>query len=562
MTKKKQLWKLLPWLSLFLVVIGLTVGLVTEKWGVIPLVFLVTGLATGGLWVVWQSRQSKWWERRSTQAGTNAIVATVAVLVILGLFNFLGTRYNLRADLTENQLFTLAPQTKELVSSLHQLLKVWVFDANPNPQDRELLADYRLQNSEFQYEFVDPQANPGLVEKFGVKNSGEVYLEYGNKRQLVQTVDENQRLSEIKLTSGLQQIINPNTAKVYFLQGHGEHPLAAGKDAISQAVQGLGDKDFTASPLNLAEQPKVPDDATVVIVDGPKRSLLEGEVKALQDYLHRGGNLLLMIDANTDPKIDGLLREWGVTLDNRLAIDLSGAQVGIGPAAPLVTDYGKHPITKDFGNGISFYPIARAIETTPVTGVESTPLLLTKPYPNSWAESDLQSEKLEFHEGKDLKGPLTLGVALERKLPFPSTPSPTPSPTKESLLGVKGPKPTPSPAPIQGSQSTPLPTALPSPTASHQSVPTPKESRLVVLGNSNFATDGRFNQELNGDVFLNSVTWLSQENQQPLSIRPKEARNRRILMSTNQANVLALLSLLVLPLIGLVAAAVVWWLRR
>ncbi|MEH1890192.1 MAG: Gldg family protein [Nostoc sp.] len=552
---KKKLWKYLFWLGPFLITVGLTVGLVSQQWGLIPLAFLIAGIVISGLGIIWQSYQSNWWRRRSTQAGTNALVATLAVLAILGLINFLGTRYHLRADLTETQLFTLAPQSRELVRVLPQPVKVWVFDINQNPQDRELLENYQRQSSKFKYEYIDPQTRPGLAEKFGVKDYGEVYLESGDKRQLVQTVNENERLSEVRLTSRLQQLTNSTTAKVYLLQGHGERQLSPGKGAISQAIQGLGDKNFTTSPLNLGETSKVPEDAAVVIVAGPKRGLFEGEVKALQEYLNRGGNLLLMIDPNTDPKVDSLLQEWGVRLDNRLAVDVSGESVvGLGPATPLVTEYGQHPITKDFRNGNSFYPIARPLEISSVPGVEATPLLRTKPYPKSWAESDLQSEKLEFNADKDLKGPLTLGVALTRKA------------VKSASTPQAAPTPLPLPSPTTQSKASPTPTASPAPLAPTPS-PTPSsqtatESRLVVLGNSNFATDGLFQQQLNGDVFLNSVTWLSQQEKQPLSIRPKEPKNRRITLTTTQANLLILSSLLVLPLIGFAIAVIIWWKRR
>ncbi|MEH1924592.1 GldG family protein [Nostoc sp.] len=582
---KKKLWKYLFWLGPFLITVGLTVGLVSEQWGLIPLVFIIAGIIISGLGIIWQSYQTNWWNRRSTQAGTNALVVTLAILAILGLINFLGTRYHLRADLTESQLFTLAPQSRELVSVLAQPVKVWVFDINQNPQDRELLENYQRQSSKFKYEYINPEARPGLAEKFGVKNYGEVYLESGDKRQLVQTINENERLSEIRLTSRLQQLTNLSTAKVYLLQGHGERQLSPGKGAMSQAVQGLGDKNFTTAPLNLAETSKVPQDAAVVIVAGPKRELFQGEVKALQEYLNRGGNLLLMIDPNTDPKLNSLLQEWGVRLDNRLAVDVSGESVvGRGPAAPLVTEYGQHPITKDFGNGNSFYPISRPLEITSVPGVEATPLLRTKPYPSSWAESDLQSEKLEFNADKDLKGPLTLGVALTRRQTPKSTstpqalptPSPLPSPTTQGKTSpnssAKTPQALPLPSPTTQGKTSPNPSAktpqalpLPSPTTTPSSPPTSQtstESRLVVLGNSNFATDGLFQQQLNGDVFLNSVTWLSKQDQQPLSIRPKEPKNRRITLTTTQANLLILSSLLVLPLIGLSTAVIIWWKRR
>jgi ABC-type uncharacterized transport system involved in gliding motility auxiliary subunit len=522
---KKKLWQYLFWLGPFFLVAGLTSGLVAEKWGAISLGLLSTGVVIIAVWVIWQSQQSQWWRQRSTLAGTNALIATLAVLAILGLINFLGTRYHLRVDLTETQLFTLAPQSRELVKALPQSVKVWVFDTTQHPQDRELLENYRRASSKFQFEYIDPQARPGLAEKFGVKDYGEIYLESQDKRQLVQVVNESERLSEARLTNRLQQLNSTNIPKVYFLQGHGEHQITAASGGMSQAVQALADKNYTTSPLNLAEKSKVPDDAAVVMVAGPKRELFEAEVKALQDYLNRGGNLLLMINPNTDPKLDSLLKAWGVRLDNRLAIDVSG-NLGFGPAVPLVTDYGQHPITKDFGNNISFYKLARPIEITPVAGVVATPLLRTKPYPDSWAESDLQSENLEFNADKDLKGPLTLGVALTRKLPAKSNATP------------------------------------PNPSTEENPQTTSPESRLVVLGDSDFATDGLFQRQLNGDVFLNSVTWLSQQDQQPLSIRPKEVKNRRINLSINQANILTLSSLLALPLLGLLTGAIIWWRRR
>ncbi|MDB9479422.1 Gldg family protein [Dolichospermum circinale CS-537/03] len=494
------------------------------------------------MWVV----QTKWWQKRSTQSTTNALIATLSVLVILGLINFLGIRYHLRLDLTDTQLFTLSPQSRELVSNLPETMKVWLFTKEKNSQDQELLDNYHRQSNKFKFEYVDPELKPGLAERFGVKDYGEVYLEFQTKRQLIQIISEDERLSEIKLTNRLQQMINPKTAKVYFLQGHSEHPLSASKGAISKAIQGLTDKNFTISTLNLAERPQVPDDANVVIVAGPQKELLTGEVTALQNYLNRGGNLLLMIDPNTNPKMDTLLKEWGVRLDNRLVIDNSGASLQLGPATILVTEYGQHPITQDFANNISVYPLTRPLEIDPVPDVESMVLLKTKPYPNSWAESDQKSEKLEFNEDKDLKGPLTLGVALTRKLLNSPIPTDKTSPTAI---------PIPTAIPTDKTSPTPIPTTKTSPN-------TAKESRLVVFGNSNFATDSLFEQQLNGDVFLNTVSWLSQQDEKLLSIRPKQPKNRRIIISNLEANLLTISAVFLLPLLGLLTGFIIWWKRR
>jgi ABC-type uncharacterized transport system involved in gliding motility auxiliary subunit len=559
---KNKLWKLIFWLGPFLITAGLTVRLTSVNSGIIPLSLIIIGAVICALWVVVQAQQSKWWQKRSTQSATNALIATLSVLVILGLINFLGIRYHLRLDLTDTQLFTLSPQSRELVSNLPETMKVWLFTKEKNSQDQELLDNYHRQSNKFKFEYVDPELKPGLAERFGVKDYGEVYLEFQTKRQLVQIISEDERLSEIKLTNRLQQMINPKTAKVYFLQGHSEHPLSASKGAISKAIQGLTDKNFTTSTLNLAERPQVPDDANVLVVAGPQKELLTGEVTALQNYLHRGGNLLLMIDPNTNPKIDTLLKEWGVRLDNRLVIDNSGESLQLGPATILVTEYGQHPITQDFANNISVYPLTRPLEIDPVSGVESMVLLKTKPYPSSWAESDQKSEKLEFNEDKDLKGPLTLGVALTRKLsnsPIPTAktsptaiPTPTPTPTTKT-------SPTRTPTPTSKTS----PTAIPTPTATAKTSPnTAKESRLVVFGNSNFATDILFEQQLNGDVFLNTVSWLSQQDEKLLSIRPKQPKNRRIIISNLEANLLTISAVFLLPLLGLLTGFIIWWKRR
>jgi ABC-type uncharacterized transport system involved in gliding motility auxiliary subunit len=84
----------------------------------------------------------------------------------------------------------------------------------------------------------------------------------------------------------------------------------------------------------------------------------------------------------------------------------------------------------------------------------------------------------------------------------------------------------------------------------------------VVIGNATFATDGLFEQQLNGDVFLNAVSWLSQKDNSTLSIRPRQATNRRIVMTVQQQIGLGVFALLVLPLVGLIIALLLWLKRR
>lgn len=505
-----------------LILAGISAGIVSSSWGTIPIGLIIAGIVVIGLWMILIGRfedplAPSFWRRRSTQASTNALVSTIAVLAILGLINFLAVRSVQRFDLTESRLFTLSPESQQVLREMHQGIKLWIFSNEQNPQDRALLENYQRITPKFAFEYIDPEANPGVAQAFGIKNAGQnrdvfIELQSSKRRQFLQSISPETRLSENRLTNGILQVTSDRRSKAYFVQGHGEKLLTEGQGAISNSVKALEDKNFINEPLNLAQLGKVPEDASVVLVIGSTRALAEGEVKALEAFSSQGGNLLIAIDPNIKSGLDSFLNQWGVKLDDRVAINAPDQQLtNAGPAVAVVTQYGNHPITAPFGNGISFYPVARPVDITATPGVQATPLLLTDP--KSWAESDLKQQPLKL-DGGDRPGPLAIGVALERTI--------TPSP---------------------------------SPTAS-------KPSRMVIFGNSTFIVNGFFNQQLNGDVFLNSVNWLTPDQQQPLSIRPKEVKNRRIALTNEQAMLIGFLALAIVPLFGFVTAGVVWWQRR
>ncbi|MGF1571229.1 MAG: GldG family protein [Nodosilinea sp.] len=506
--------------GLALITAGLLAGIVAG-WTPLPAGLLVGGL---GLLLVGLGfsdyGRGRFWGQRSTEAGANALISTLAVLAILALVNFLAVRHTSRIDLTENQLFTLAPQSQQVVQSLENPAEVVIFDAAPNPQDRQLLQSYRQAGPQFSFQYVNPYNDPRQAQEFGVTQPGMAFLASGDTRRLVQTVSPDERLSERTLTNALGQLSSDRILTVYFTQGHKEFPIDGSETGFLQAVTALEAKNVAVQTLDLSQVAQVPEDADVVIVAGPAAAFFDAETQALQTYLDGGGSVMLLVDPRTSPNLGRLLDEWGVTLDDRIVLDTSGAGqlVGLGPAAPLVTDYADHPITNDFRNGRSFYPLARPINVEPVPDVTAVPILQSNA--QSRAEALSASGELQFDENGAPSGPYTLGVALSR-------------PTAEA-------------------EATPETDSAAEP---------PPESRLVVIGNATFATDGLFEQQLNGDVFLNAVNWLGQQNDSALSIRPKDVTNRRIVMTVQQQIGLGIFSLLVLPLVGF-ALAVLMWLRR
>lgn len=544
--------KFLAWPGLALITAGLVVSGLSNLQA-IAIILLVGGVILLLLGLSFSGKTAgAFWQQRSTQVGTNAVISVISVLVILGLINFLAVEYSVRLDLTETQLFTLAPASQQTTQALDRPVRVIIFDTVQNPRDIQLLESYARQSDQFSFEYIDPFANPVEAQAFGVNQSGMVFLEVDEERRFLQSLTNPdgfpgltppEPLSERQLTNALDQIVNDRSLTVYFVQGHGEYAIEDPQAGIQQAVAGLEDKRYVINPLNLSETQEVPEDASVVVVAGPSQDFFAAEVEALRTYLDEGGGLFLLLDPRSDAGLNRLLDDWGILLDDRIVLDTSGAGqfVGLGPAAPIVSNYGDHPITREFGAERSFFPIARPLEVEAPADVFSTPLLLTDAQSRAEAISD--EGDLTFDPAAPGDGPYVLGLALSRPVDGAEA-SEEEAPTSEEEAPAS-----------ETDEVSPEDTPL-------EETTDDLESRLVIIGNSTFATDGAFDQLLNGDIFLNAVSWLGQGSDATLSIRPKTVTNRQIQMTGQQALGLGVFSLLVLPVSGIAMAILMAWRRR
>lgn len=494
-------------LSIALSVAGIVLASITE-WSATSIILFVSGIILFALGIWLWGRKYQFWQLRSTKQGTNAIAKTAVVLLVVGLVNWLGINYEQRWDLSENRIYTLSKQSQAIVAKLEQPLEVLVFDRSTNLELEKLFLNYRRYSDLFQFKFINPEQEIELAQQYGVKSLGEIYLQYGDQRQKLDTTNTalGEAISETQLTNNIVKIKRDRPTNIYFLQGHGEASLDMVEGGLAQAIQILTERVNTVQTLNLASSGKIPDNANLIIIAGATRKLLVAEVSTLQQYLKTGGNLLLLLSPNLDSGITPILQNWGIELDNRLIIDGQGGSrvMGFGPAVAIVNNYGKHPVTASFRNGISLFPDARPLKIVEKAGVKSTPLAITDG--QTWAESDLSGEEVTFDSGKDISGPLNVAIALER------------------------------------TQSQP--------------------SRIVVFGSITFATNGWFEQQLNGDILLNSISWLTGEDRDTLLIRPREATNRRLNLSALQTSVISWLALRIMPFMALVTGVFIWWSRR
>lgn len=470
---------------------------------------------------------------RSAKYGTNTAVAVLVVLGILGALNWFAARYPKRFDLTKGQRYSLSDQTKKVVSGLKDEVRITYFQRQrdmPRGQGQERLKDYQALSDKLKVEFVDPVQHPAKAQTYDVRGPWPILVvERGTTRERA-TND-----SEQDITNTLIKVTREGKKTVCFAEGEGERDLDDSSErGFSGVKNALTKNQYETKKVLLLREKKVPTDCTVFVMGSPEKDLLPEATSALRDYVKGGGKLLAMSDApmkNVTPGYDALLKEWNVEAGKDVVVDVSGMgqMFGAGEFTPIAMSYPFHEITKDFKVMTAFH-MARSMlaGTASVEGVTAQNLLETSR--ESWAEIDLSLKgQIAYDEGKDKKGPVSLGVV--------------------ATIRGKAPEPSPSPSPS------------PSPGEAAEEKPKAPEGRLVALGDADFASNALLGFQGNQDFFLNVVAWLAQD-VDLISIRAKEPDDQRMFLTLAQKQNVAWIALLVLPGLFVVLGVATWWRRR
>ena len=129
------------------------------------------------------------------------------------------------------------------------------------------------------------------------------------------------------------------------------------QDGYGVAKEGVENQNYEVKSINLAESRSIPEDCSALVIAGPKVALLPTEMTIIEKYVDAGGKILLLTDPDIDLGLNQLLKKWKIGLENDIVVDSSGLGqlFGMGPAAPLVSAYESHPITKDLSGTMTFF---------------------------------------------------------------------------------------------------------------------------------------------------------------------------------------------------------------
>lgn len=455
---------------------------------------------------------------RQARYGSNALIISVAFLGILVVINYLADKNTKRWDLTADKSNTLAKETIDVLKSLPSTVEAKVFFttdssvASSKESAQTLLDKYVYEgNGKFKYEFIDPNKNPVAAQDAGISKDGTVVLYMSNTKQSVTSI------TETDLTGAMVRLMNPGAHVIYFLTGHGEYPISGSSDqSYTRLSTALESKNYTVSTLNLLATSKIPQDASVIVVDGPKKPLLDAEVSLLDEYLKNGGSVVVMEDPvvdtqfgdATDPLSSDLANTYGIDLGNNLVVDVYGYQAFQNPLFAVGYQYANHAITQNMSTMGTGFQSARSVTANNSIGTEFSKTQLVLTVDQSWGETDMasvQNNSVKFDQGVDMVGPVSLAVVAED------------SSTK---------------------------------------------ARLVVFGDSDFATNAYYDFYGNSDMIVNTIDWAAKE-ENLISLTPKQTVDRTLIQPQPYTmNLIKLGSLVVLPAIVLLAGVGSWIARR
>ena len=455
---------------------------------------------------------SRWIEARQTKYAAYVTLYIVIVLGIISVANILGNRYNKSYDATSNKRYSLSDQTAKIVKGLTQPATITYFDKTSSfPVAKDLLDRYTSLSPKIKLDYVDPDKNPQVARAAGITKYGTTIVEVGAKKE------QAKAMSEEEVTGALIRDLKSTARTVCFVTGSGEHQIDdTARTGYSGLKDALGKDRYEVKSISLLEKPEIPAECTVVVVAGPQSDYVQPEVDAIKKFVEQGGRAMFLLDpplkigraTAENEALTNALQDWGVTADKDVMLDPNpvGQLMGVSAEVALVSTYESHPIVNEMKGTATGFPLTRSLEFK--NGDKTNVQKLFESSQSSFATPKLDTPNVNPNDPKNMKGPLTIGVAG------------TYTTGKEN-----------------------------------------SEGRFVVVGSSTWATNSFLKFNGNSDLALNAMNWLSSD-EDLISIRPKAEEDRKLTMTRSQFNWVRFSSQFLLPGALLLAGLSVWWRRR
>ena len=493
---------------------------------------------------------------RRGRYGLNTAIVFIVFLTIAIIVNFslhwAVDRPNpaawLRVDTTATKQFLLEEQVVNTLENLKEPVKITAFFATNTAADaaawrdtEDMLSEFRRRSGDFEltYELVDPEINPNVATGFGVTQFPALAIQGTESLRTEIVVGANPKetsgvFTEQQVVTGLLVINEIRQKKVLFVTGHSERDVLDINESTSVglAARALNRENYVvlvetlqelATRLAIGDPLEVP---AVLVFSNPTQELLPIDQNALLEYARSGGSIMFLLEPDDTPDtFKQFLSRYGVAVGDGEAADRA-SYVGGNETFIQVKKSNQqlppHPITDDFEvlymPGVTHFgwtidPAAVPLvdDITPV--VMQAMLASTTLY--SWSETD--PDFIGFDQGVDIGGPLPIAVAVE---------------AIGELAGGT----------YSDGEST-------------------ISMNMVLIGDTDFATNNYFGSANNADLFINSVNFLAKD-VELISIRAKTEADRQMFLTKNERDFVRWSGWLLMPALVSIFGFWTWWRRR
>jgi ABC-type uncharacterized transport system involved in gliding motility auxiliary subunit len=346
--------------------------------------------------VIWLGRESV---RRFLLLG----VEVVLIFVVVVSLEVLLTRRNLRFDLTPTRKHSLSLITQKALGSLTQAVEVTAFYRRGERSKYDQLLGLMAQETPLLgYRLFDLDRAPGLAQQYGITTYGSTVVETKQDRITIPVTDEERVLNAILR-------ISQPVKTIYFLSGHGERDPIDMQERTGYGVvrRVLETENYRVRSLLLRRTGRVPQDADLVVVSGPKEELSTAELDVLSAYFSAGGNALFMIDPYSVPGLCQYLAQFGFILDDGVVVDTQTQLSGGDPLMPAIPTFAEEVFPRQLRSP-PMMPVTR-----PVRVRDDRVQAFAFSGPESWAQKSrerIERGDLAYRAGEDQHGPVPVAA--------------------------------------------------------------------------------------------------------------------------------------------------------
>lgn len=445
----------------------------------------------------------------------NSFFVVLFILLVI-LLGYLASQYRFAKDITQANRNILTQGSVNVLKQMKEPVHITVFatkdDASNGDNFRkgmiDFVARYQREKKNITLTFINPSEEPKLAQEAGVKSDGEVIVEYQKRIEHI-----TPPIAEQEMTNLLVRLSRTNQRPVMYLDGHGERNLLGVKNFdIGEFGKQLEAKGFKFANPDLTIAQQVPSNGAMLVIASPQVDVSDVEAKKIKAYIEAGGNLLWLLDDDNLRGLKDVADYLGMQVSPGITLDMASAQYGADARVSFASLYGEHPITTNFMLR-TLFPEAHQVTAKGNDENGWKVSNLVEVAPNGWLASKklAKDAKPVFDEKNDKKGPINIGVALER------------------TYGKKG-------------------------------------QRVVVMGNANFLSNTFITNGGNLDLGVNIVNWLAGDDSL-ITIQPMPLKDINVTIpDTNTGRLVAWTVFhgfqYFIPLGFMVAGFFFWWLRR